>query len=256
MDGGTGAVAASLAHRRYRGDLLAGMDLANTGFSSDARVVVQQHGDEDWIVWEPFSYQAKRDVYIVPKGMCTDFASVPRPVAWYLPRYGPYTLAAILHDHLWRDLAATGELLYADADGIFRRAMRQLDVPFFHRWAMWAAVRWGALAKPGGLRGWREEAPLVLLMTILTLPFMVVPVVTVLVALLELYLLELALWVPLKLHKWWAEARGEGETKKVVLPRLQHRLDRRQLRECPPPGWDRPLRIDEHGVEGSAGHVV
>ncbi|MGI9118698.1 MAG: DUF1353 domain-containing protein [Acidimicrobiales bacterium] len=227
------------------------MDLRETGFSPDARVVVQQYGDEQWIVWESFSYRAKRDTFTVPRGMCSDFASVPRPVVWYLPRYGPYTLAAILHDHLWRDLAAAGTLPYVDADGIFLRAMRQLDVPFFHRWVMWAAVRWGALAKPGGRDRWGEEGALVLLLTIIALPFLFVPVIAVLVALLQLYLLELVMWLPLRLHRWRTEARGHPTPKEVVFPRLQVRLDRVQTGGCPPAGWDRPLRTEDDGVDAS-----
>ncbi len=220
------------------------MDLRETGFSPHARVVVQQYGDEQWIVWESFSYRAKQETFTVPRGMCTDFASVPRPVVWYLPRYGPYTLAAILHDHLWRDRAAARTLPYVDADGIFRRAMRELDVPFFHRWVMWAAVRWGALVKPGGRDRWGEEAPLVLLLTVIALPFLVMPVMAVSMALFQLYLLELVMWLPLRLHRPWAEARRNGKAKEVVFPRLQLRLDLLQRGGCPPPGWDRPLRTE------------
>ncbi len=218
------------------------MDLRATGFSDDARVIVQQHDDEQWVVWEPFSYHGTRDTFTVPRGMCTDFASVPRPVVWYLPRYGPYTLAAILHDHLWRDCAATGKLRYVDADGIFRRAMRELDVPFFQRWVMWAAVRWAALVKPGGRAGWRDEAPLVLLVTVVALPFMVVPVATVVAAMVQLFALEVVLWVPLRLHSWWVRLRGGTPAKEVVWPRLELRLQGGSAEDCPPAGWDRPLR--------------
>lgn len=219
------------------------MELAGTGFSPDARVVVQQHGDEQWTVWESFSYTAGRDTFIVPRGMCTDFASVPRPVVWYLPRYGPYTLAAIVHDHLWRDLAANGSLSYADADGIFRRAMRELDVPFFHRWVMWGAVRWGALVKPGGREGWGAEAPLVLLVSAVALPFMIVPILTVVAAMVQLFVLELLLWLPLRAHAWWVRMRGGTPRKRVVRPRLELRLSGGRDHECPPEGWDRPVRL-------------
>jgi hypothetical protein len=41
---------------------------------------------------------------------------------WFLPRYGRYTKAAILHDHQWRDLATNGEISWVDADALFRRA--------------------------------------------------------------------------------------------------------------------------------------
>ena len=220
------------------------VDLRGTGFSAEARVVVQQHDDEHWIVWEPFSYRAARDTFTVPRGMCTDFASVPRPVAWYLPRYGAYTLAAILHDHLWRDLATTGQLRYVDADGIFRRAMWELDVPFFHRWAMWAAVRWAALAKPGGRDGWGEQAWLVVLITLVAVPFMVNPVLTIASAMVKLYALEVVLWVPQRVHAGWIRARGGTPARHVVTPRFNLGVLPGPVEDCPPLGWDAPLRTE------------
>jgi hypothetical protein len=41
---------------------------------------------------------------IVPVGFVTDFASVPRPFWSFLPPYGPWTRAAIVHDFLWRKI--------------------------------------------------------------------------------------------------------------------------------------------------------
>ena len=216
------------------------MELSGTGFDDGARIVVQQHDDERWIVWEPFRYRAAHDTYTVPSGMCTDFASVPRPFVWYLPRYGPYTLAAVLHDHLWRDLAANGALSYADADGIFRRAMRELGVPFLHRWLMWGAVRWGALVKPGGREGWSQDAPRVLLLTLVALPVMAAPVAAILGAMLQLFLLELLLWVPLRVHEWGVRLLGRTPAKEVVRPRLELRLQGGGAGECPPAGWVGP----------------
>lgn len=220
------------------------MDLRGTGFSADARVVVQQHDDEQWIVWEGFTYTGARETFVVPRGMCTDFASVPRPFAWYLPRYGPYTLAAILHDHLWRDLAASGQLRYVDADAIFRRAMRQLDVPLFHRWVMWAAVRWAALVKPGGREGWSEEAGRVVLVTLAALPFLITPVMAIVTAMVKLFVLEVVLWVPLRIRAGWSRSRGRTPEKHVVTPRLELRLPGTTLEGCPELGWDRPLRTE------------
>lgn len=213
----------------------------DTGFDPEARVVVQQHDDTEWIVWESFRYRAHHDTFTVPRGSCTDFASVPRPFVWYLPTYGAYTLAAILHDHLWRDLAATGALSYHDADGIFRRAMRELDVPFLHRWVMWAAVRWAALVKPGGTKGWSADAPLVVAVTAVALPFVVAPATAVLVATVKLHLLERALWVPLRLHAWWGARTGRPARKRVVAPRFELRAAPPNGDGCPPVGWDRPL---------------
>jgi hypothetical protein len=82
------------------------------GFSNNAAVVVKQLNDTDWEVREGFTYQGQHDVFEVKIGDQTDFASVPRVFVWFLPRYGAYTLAAVLHDHLWRDLASNGKLDY------------------------------------------------------------------------------------------------------------------------------------------------
>ena len=59
--------------------------------------------------------------------MGTDFASVPRFFVWFIPRYGRYTKAAIIHDHLWRDQVGKGAICFRDADGLFRQAMRSLE---------------------------------------------------------------------------------------------------------------------------------
>ena len=84
-------------------------------------VVVEQVDDKNWKVRQGFSYTGERETFEVQVDQPTDFASVPRLFVWLLPRYGRYTKAAILHDHLWRDLASHGQMDYIDADGIFRR---------------------------------------------------------------------------------------------------------------------------------------
>ena len=85
--------------------------------------------------------------FVVPAGFRTDFASVPRVVTWLVPRFGAYTLAAILHDWLVTEGLRTGVVTSRQADGIFRRVMRESGVPVLRRWLMWAGVRWGALAE-------------------------------------------------------------------------------------------------------------
>ncbi|HEY5988130.1 MAG TPA: DUF1353 domain-containing protein [Streptosporangiaceae bacterium] len=86
--------------------------------------------------------QGKHDVFCVPVGERTDFASVPRVFVCFLPRYGRYTKAAILHDYLWSVKISVGDISRLNAGGIFRQAMRDLGVPFLRRWIMRAAVRW------------------------------------------------------------------------------------------------------------------
>lgn len=119
-----------------------------------------------------------------------------------------------MHDYLWRKKAVTGEISWLDADALFRRAMRELDVAFLRRWIMWSAVRWGALMKEGGLDGWWRESWRVALFTLLALPILLPPAVVILVSLLAFFLLELVFWAPLKVH---ASIRGRP-AKKVVMP--------------------------------------
>ena len=96
------------------------------GFSPGALVLVEEDGGSpNWIVKAPFAYGGKKQVFEVCVGESTDFASVPRILVWFLPRYGRYTLPAILHDHLWRVEAPAGRISYRDADATLRRAMRE-----------------------------------------------------------------------------------------------------------------------------------
>lgn len=196
-------------------------------FTDDAAVVVEQVSDEDWKVREELEYLGKYERFTVPVGMETDFASVPRPFVWFLPRYGAYTMAAILHDHLWRDRAAKGEMRWVDADGIFRRAMRELDVPFLRRWIMWAAVRWGALVKPRGREGWLRESWRVLLFTLLALPFVAPPALLILVSLVAFFVVEMIAWVPIKTSEVLRSALGKAPPRKQLnLPNLEWKTSR------------------------------
>jgi hypothetical protein len=200
------------------------MGTGTGGFSPDAKVVVEELDDRNWKVREPFTYTGKTETFSIPIGTHTDFASVPRVFAWFLPRYGRYTLAAILHDYLWRERAATGAMGYIDADGIFRRALRELNVPFLRRWIMWAAVRWGALLKPGGRRDWWREAWRVLLVSVVALPIVLPPALLVAVALGAFFVLEAVVWVLLKAGEQVKRAFGRPVPKRVNPPHLEWKL--------------------------------
>jgi Protein of unknown function (DUF1353) len=128
-----------------------------------------------WALVDELVYQGRRDRFVVPAGFRTDFATVPALVRWLVPRFGTYTLAAILHDWLVTDGLRTGEVNARDADGIFRRVMRESGVPVLRRWLMWAGVRWGALANERRREGWLISAPGVLAITLLAAPLVVPP---------------------------------------------------------------------------------
>jgi hypothetical protein len=172
-------------------------------FAGDV-VVRELGGDEGsrWRLEQPLTYRGRRDEFVVPAGFTTDFASVPQALTWLVPRYGRYTKAAILHDFLWRECAA-GRFGWADADGLLRRAMRELDVPFLRRWLMWAAVRLACIATRDVRSLWQQGwVALVQLLTVAVpgIAFVAAPLVVVLVFTAVYQLLEGLTWVLLRLR--------------------------------------------------------
>ena len=133
-----------------------------------------------WALVDELVYQGRWERFVVPAGFRTDFASVPRPVTWLVPRFGAYTLAAILHDWLVTEGIRSGTVTARQADGIFRRVMRESGVPVLRRWLMWAGVRWGALTDPDRRPGWLVSAPGVLVVSVLAAPVVLPPAVVIL----------------------------------------------------------------------------
>ena len=186
--------------------------------------MVKELEHSDWELLRDLEYIGNRDRFDVPAGIRTDFASVPRVFVWFLPKYGRYTKAAILHDYLWRTAVKEGKLRLAEADGIFRRAMWELGVPFLRRWLMWGAVRVGALVKPGGRKGWLRDSWRVIPLLLLALPIVGPPALVILVALTVFYLVELLVYVPQKLFGRKARAPQDPAAKEVNAPALELKL--------------------------------
>ena len=99
---------------------------------------------------------------------------------WLIPRYGVYTKAAILHDYLCERHPVSRR----DADGIFRRALRELGVSVLRRWMMWAAVRAGGHWSGAGV----GQGALWLLVAVPAAAFLAVPALVVTVLWLALFL--------------------------------------------------------------------
>jgi hypothetical protein len=138
-------------------------DTRDNGFDSELCITAQSA--TTWKLLAPLIWTgSKGDTFCVPVGFTTDFATVPRFLHWLILPYGAYTRAAVLHDWLLVSLAAWQErhddpVVRApidgsddeppansrDTDGIFRRVMQELGVPWAKRWTMWAAVRTAAL---------------------------------------------------------------------------------------------------------------
>jgi Protein of unknown function (DUF1353) len=137
----------------------------------EANVALKEIDANFWRLLEPVVYEGKLDTFTVPSGFKTDLASVPRAFTWLIPRYGAYTRAAVLHDFL----CETKPINRSDADGMFRRVMRELGVPFVRRWMMWAAVRLGSGFEAAGAK----EIAIWMLVGVPSIVFMLVPGVVV-----------------------------------------------------------------------------
>ncbi len=148
-------------------------------FESD--LVVSETDEKHWRLAADLMYRGRHDLFVVPSGFVTDFASVPRVLWSLIPTYGRYTKAAVLHDYLVRERAISR----CDADGLFRRVMREMGVGYVRRRMMWAGVRWGgkvASCGPGQFLA-------VLLITILSFP-LVIPGVVAALFIVLLWLVE------------------------------------------------------------------
>lgn len=118
-------------------------------------VAVIEQGDY-WRLLDPLVYEGNTDRWVVPAGFVTDFASIPWWARWALSPTGKHNRAAVLHDFLYRiavglipsttDPAQTTDGLPAwlsriDADRIFLRVLRELDVPEWQARLMFWGVR-------------------------------------------------------------------------------------------------------------------
>jgi hypothetical protein len=193
------------------------------GFPPGSTVDVRQVDDQDWETLRVLTYHATKEDFEVPVHDRTDFASVPRVFVWFIPRYGRYTKAAILHDYLCSVAVPAGRISRIDADGIFRQAMRELGVPFLRRWIMWAAVRLGALTTPAGRKKWWTEAWRVALVAGVALPIVAPAAAVIVITLPVFYLVELLVWIPLRVAYGIQEKR-RSPAKKVNRPALRWKL--------------------------------
>lgn len=91
-------------------------------------------------LFQDYIYEVNGYRITVPKGFVTDLASVPRSFWTIFPPFGKYTPAAVIHDFLYSEHNTTG-INRTLADKIFLHIMRELNVEFLKRKAMYRAVR-------------------------------------------------------------------------------------------------------------------
>jgi hypothetical protein len=171
-------------------------------------IILKEIDANFWRLVEPVIYEGKTQTFIVPTGFKTDLASVPRLFTWLIPRYGIYTKSAVLHDFLCRTKAVNR----SDADGLFRRTMRESDVPFLHRWMMWAAVRLNSRLEAASL----TEVIAWLLISIPSIVFLLIPSIVLAVWLILGSILE---WIFYALLRPFSSKRVNKPTLHVLLDR-------------------------------------
>ena len=106
-----------------------------------------------WLTRKEFGYDIGKEgsgnSIEVPIGFKTDFTSVPRPLWVFLPRWGKYGNAAVIHDYCYWNQSRPRK----ESDRIFREAMEVLEVPEWKILLMYWAVRLGGgLAWSGNKR--------------------------------------------------------------------------------------------------------
>lgn len=105
---------------------------------------------EEWRLLDPLVFEGRDDYFVMRKGFKTDFASIPRPVRWLFDTAGTNSEPGVLHDAVWRESkrrdGMTPRVDPWDADGLFRRALRESGATAISRALMWIAVRAAAIA--------------------------------------------------------------------------------------------------------------
>ena len=94
----------------------------------------------------PCSLDSAVHYIVVPKGFCTDFGSVPQLFQGIISPVGNASKAYVLHDFLCV-LAHEGRLSRANADRIFKEALKQVQVKPLMVDILYRAVRLYAFVK-------------------------------------------------------------------------------------------------------------
>jgi Protein of unknown function (DUF1353) len=114
-------------------------------FRTDLRVAHLESGT--WKLTQPLIFEGKEQYFIIKSDFRTDFASIPKPVRVLLDNAGANSEAAVLHDAVWRESQREDNPRVDpwDADGLFRRGLRETGATALSRGFMWAAVRLAAI---------------------------------------------------------------------------------------------------------------
>jgi Protein of unknown function (DUF1353) len=98
---------------------------------------------KQWQLRQPLLWEGRRQLIVIRAGFETDFASIPTVLRWVMDNAGANSEAAVLHDAVWRESKGgpAARIDPADADGMFRRALRETGATALTRGLMWVGVR-------------------------------------------------------------------------------------------------------------------
>jgi hypothetical protein len=82
-------------------------------------------------------YSEEGHIWIIPAGINTDFASIPRGMRWLIPRVGDHGMAAVMHDWLCEKKIVSRK----KADQLFLECMKTSEVNWLKRRTMYFGVR-------------------------------------------------------------------------------------------------------------------
>lgn len=109
------------------------------GFAKTTLDVRTSNG-RDVTLLEPLVYTAKSgEVITAPVGTVSDGASTPRVIWQVIPPFGPYWMATVLHDYLYRLTKQPRDY----CDNMLMEAMESLGVEFLLREAIYEGVHLG-----------------------------------------------------------------------------------------------------------------
>lgn len=91
-----------------------------------------------WILMDELIYESGTERYVVPTGFPTNIASVPRVLWGFIPPYGKYSKAAILHDFFY---SSRGSVTREYADHKFYELLKECGVGPIKSQLMYRFVR-------------------------------------------------------------------------------------------------------------------
>jgi hypothetical protein len=105
-------------------------------------------GPQRWLLTDELVYYSRRfgGLFVAPRGLQTDLASIPR-VAWVIfPKVDRYDAAAVMHDAAYANALLTrgGDRVFVIqrvADALFHEGCVALGTPTWQAWLMYWAVR-------------------------------------------------------------------------------------------------------------------